>query len=106
MPLLHRQIADPEYRGCPLANATRQTWTADKALHEVIRRGIVQWQLRLKYYLNRANFRHQKINLAKSEELSRVIVMIYEGALAMFNMTKDMNYIILLEEEVMKLKYL
>lgn len=92
------------YRGCPFALFTNQSIKNKEIFEEKIQEIFRNLENQLVTYIDFLKEKNKFPKKKQSKEIVKKIILYYEGAQQTYFMTKDLSYIKILEEELLKLK--
>lgn len=99
-----RNMAQSEnYYGCPFANFNNQTLGREVVFSDALSKAMDMWLQQLstgvqKYFVTKGSFEKKK-----SLELSKRILVLMEGSIQMYMLSKDSSYLKILEMEGLEL---
>ncbi len=95
--LLKREIKKKNYNGCPIANFSVQN---SSEFRSQLNSFLSSWNRVLSQYLKKSIYKRKKFSATRVPELSKKIMLMYEGALITFVMSNDKAFIDYLRDEV------
>jgi AcrR family transcriptional regulator len=101
--LLGKDIKKKSYRGCPFANFTNQTHINKIIFSKKIEFFSKRWLDVLDKYLRGAVYTGKTFNKKRCRELAELIMMLYEGAIQLYIITRDEKYIQLMKKQTLNL---
>ncbi len=100
---LKRDVRAGHYLGCPFAGFASQARGEMDQFQDEMDHVVARWRAELSAYLRGCRFAEGKLPPEQAIELTDGIMMLYEGAVALFGMTGDEAYIKRLEVDGLRL---
>lgn len=92
--LVERDVSGKNFNGCPVANIGFSADGSSEKFGEQLRKIIESWYSQLDEYLERCRIAGELPEKTDTATLSRRIIHLYEGAITMWRLTGDMQYIL------------
>ncbi|MCB1316449.1 MAG: TetR family transcriptional regulator C-terminal domain-containing protein, partial [Leptospiraceae bacterium] len=99
---LRKDIRSGRYRGCPFANFAGQLGQEMNQYQEPMDAIVSAWRERLADFLCSCDDSRKNLDSKQALELADSIMIQFEGAVALYNMTGDEHFIRKLERDVLQ----
>jgi AcrR family transcriptional regulator len=92
--LIERDVSGKNFNGCPVANIVFSADGSSEKFGAQLRKIIASWYSQLDEYLESCRIAGELPEKTDTATLSRRIIHLYEGAITMWRLTGDMQYIL------------
>ncbi len=90
---IERDVSSKKFNGCPIANIGYSTNVFSKKFSELFRRMFESWCNQLAEYFEKCKIAGELSEGTDTAILSRRIIHLYQGAITMWRLTGDLQYI-------------
>jgi AcrR family transcriptional regulator len=102
--LLNRKFFQgPRFAGCPFANFAIQTLNSRALFQSRIHQFLDTWEEILRRYLETLQDSGRLPKELDAQKLARKMILLYEGGIQSYLMSRDLSYLDLVEEEMLRI---